>query len=171
MKRSLILTTLSLALFALCGHDAAAQCPGGQCARQSPGVRYYTPTYRMVQTPAGYYAPAAPAVRQAEPALASASYDPLYAVNAQRAARGLRPLALDGNLSAWARLNNASQAGRGLGHHVTCGAAQCAAGVGDPASAAAMWASSPAHAAIMLNPAATVAGIDHSGRWATLNVR
>lgn len=173
-------TLVALALFAAAA-DGQQSCPGGQCARP----RYYTAQHVQGQparyaTPAAeprlYYAAQAPRVASyyaaAPTAIQTTTGDVLAPVNAERARHGLRPLAFDANLAAWAASNNRAQGARGLGHHVQCGAWQCAA-VGTPTAqaAVAMWMASPAHRAILLNPSLTSAGIAIGWNTATFNAR
>lgn len=103
-----------------------------------------------------------------------ASWQPdavLAVVNAARAARGLRPLAYDADLAAWAQRNNAAQSRGGLGHHVNPNAWQVAASSGSPHNALVLWINSRAHNVIIFNPSLTRAGGAIGWGYATLNLR
>ncbi len=91
-------------------------------------------------------------------------------VNAARNRLGLHSLIHDPLLSQWAASNNAEQARRGkLGHHVNNGYGQCAGvGISGAHSALAMWAGSPAHAAIIFAPDLVAVGYHESGGCCTV---
>jgi hypothetical protein len=118
---------------------------------------------------------AAPAV--AAPATASASADPYgfeAIINRYRAAMGLPPVSHDHGLSHWARLNNLTQCGRGIGHHVSPGDCyqNCGWNMTDAETAAAEWMNSPGHRENMLLPGMTRFGIAYGpGPYWTLNLR
>ena len=167
MTRTFNQIVAALVVLLALASTAAAQCPGNRC-RRAP-VRW---SYRVAPAPAPpsavYGVPAAgTAVAATQPG------DFLAAVNAYRAGHGLRALAFDANLAAFAAANNGWQAVRGLGHHVNPNAYQvAAAGPGlSPAAALASWHGSPAHRAILLNPSVRVIGYAFGPGAATANLR
>jgi hypothetical protein len=91
-------------------------------------------------------------------------------LNAERARRGLAPLAYDPGLESWAASNNAQQCARGLGHFVSAGTGQCSAMAWDAATALGQWCASGPHAAILFSPTASVCGFAIGGGFATANV-
>jgi hypothetical protein len=94
-------------------------------------------------------------------------------INRIRAEAGLPALAYDHDLSIWAAQNNAEQASRGLGHHVSPNCYQnCAWNTPDAVSVAEAWMESRGHRANMLSPAITRFGIAYGpGPYWTMNAR
>jgi hypothetical protein len=94
-------------------------------------------------------------------------------LNQYRAAAGLPPLAYDHDLSAWASQNNAAQAERGLGHHISANFYQnCAWNTPDATSTAEEWMNSRGHRANMLSADVSRFGIAYGpGPYWTMNLR
>ncbi len=86
------------------------------------------------------------------------------ALNAQRSARGLAPVAESAGLQSTAARNNAVQAVYGLGHFVLEGFGQCAA-IGQPSCRSVLdsWLISGPHAAILLDPRIVAVGYAQLG--------
>ncbi len=94
------------------------------------------------------------------------SGDPLTdCINATRAVYGLYPLSYDGNLAAWAAVNNTY----GFGHTVMGPAARQNAAWGQPdcQSVVAAWMGSGGHRAALLDATITTSGgsVDSRGIW------
>jgi uncharacterized protein YkwD len=90
-------------------------------------------------------------------------------LNSVRASYGLGAVAYDPNLSAWAASNNAQQQARGMGHFVMGPARRQNSAMGNYASIGAMWLSSPAHRAALLDPSIRWIGIAGLGAYWTFN--
>lgn len=89
-------------------------------------------------------------------------------LNQARAARGLGPVAYDGNAAAVAYQNNLAQLARGLGHHVLGGYGQVSAiGMSGPYAALQAWTGSPGHAAIIFSPDLISIGFSQVGGCCT----
>jgi hypothetical protein len=90
------------------------------------------------------------------------------ALNAQRQARGLGPVAFDQVLIPTSANNNAWQRLKGLGHWDTGGFAQVSAiGTGDISGTLAAWSWSAAHAALLYSPNLASVGYANDGYCAT----
>ena len=107
------------------------------------------------------------------PAPAADPYGFAQILNGYRAAAGLPAVEYDHDLSAWASRNNAEQAGRGLGHHVSRNFFQnCAWNTPDAASTAEEWMNSRGHRENMLSPTISRFGIAYGpGPYWTLNAQ
>ncbi|MDB5353444.1 MAG: hypothetical protein JWN86_4691 [Planctomycetota bacterium] len=94
-------------------------------------------------------------------------------LNSYRASAGLRPLAYDPDLSAWASNNNAAQCRHGIGHHINPNCIQnCAWNHQSAQEVAQGWMRSPGHRRNMLSSSATRFGIAYGpGPYWTLNAR
>lgn len=90
-------------------------------------------------------------------------------LNATRAQYGLRSVGHDQNLTNWAAQNNAHQVVRGIGHFVMGPARRQNAAMGNYAAIGAMWMSSPAHRAALLDPTISAIGLAGDGRYWTFN--
>lgn len=90
-------------------------------------------------------------------------------LNSVRAGYGLSPVGDDPNLCAWAAQNNAQQAARGVGHFVMGPARRQNSAVGSYESIGAMWLSSPAHRAALLDPTIRWIGVAGFGAYWTYN--
>jgi hypothetical protein len=77
-------------------------------------------------------------------------------LNSQRAASGLRSVRYNPDLEAWSNTNNAAMLALGFGHWVFNPRQCVAAGSQFPGAA---WLSSPAHAAVLLDPSISEIGI------------
>jgi uncharacterized protein YkwD len=75
----------------------------------------------------------------------------------------------DPNLTNWAAMNNSHQASRGMGHYVMGPARRQNSAMGSYASIGAMWMSSPAHRAALLDPSIRWIGIAGLGAYWTYN--
>ena len=141
------------------GHNAALTAAAPPRAPQAPINPMIDPAERLVRQ--------APVVQP--PVVLAPAGDPYgfgLALNAARAARGLRPLAYSPALSASAAANSS----RGFGHHLGgYGRGQCS-GVGSPQSALGMWLGDPPHARILLDYGATSYGIGGAGSVWTCNI-
>jgi uncharacterized protein YkwD len=163
---------------------ALAQCRGTAC-RTAPAVAYAAPTpcVRQSVRSSPEIAPRAPQGPYTQNVNANASgnvqltatdsHGFVGMLNRIRAAAGLRPVAYDPNLSAWASRNNAAQSTRGLGHHVNPGCRQNSGwNYPDVSSVTAGWMGSPGHRAAMLAPEITRVGIAYGpGPYWTMNAR
>ncbi len=143
---------------------------------QTVAVQPTTYVTRPATQPVTYVAqPAAqPVTYAAQPAAtqAVATGDPYGFVNwlnATRAQYGLRAVGYDQNLTNWAAQNNAQQNARGLGHFVMGPARRQNSAMGSSASIGAMWMSSPAHRAALLDPTISFVGIAGAGAYWTFN--
>jgi hypothetical protein len=90
-------------------------------------------------------------------------------LNSVRAGYGLAPVGHDPNLTNWAAMNNAQQQSHGIGHHVMGPARRQNSAMGGYASIGAMWLSSPAHRAALLDPGIRWIGIAGLGAYWTFN--
>jgi uncharacterized protein YkwD len=90
-------------------------------------------------------------------------------LNATRAQYGLAAVGYDPNLTNWAAMNNNQQAARGIGHFVMGPARRQNSAMGSYASIGAMWMSSPAHRAALLDPSIRWIGIAGLGAYWTYN--
>jgi uncharacterized protein YkwD len=138
----------------------------------------YTPQTTMdgqQVIPASYTVPVTePAAAQPQPVQAAPAvtygdpYGFLSWLNSTRASYGLGAVGYDQNLSNWASMNNSQQMARGLGHFVMGPARRqnSAMGGGFPG---AMWMSSPAHRAALLDPTISWIGIAAAGAYWTFN--
>jgi uncharacterized protein YkwD len=172
----------------LTGTQAQAQTRRGLLARLAgrgeERVAHRTPdapAYRPVAAPvyeyqAAYVAPMAAEASAVEPVPAPVAADPYgfaAILNGYRAQVGLPPVAVDGNLAAWASQNNAAQCHRGLGHHIVPGCLQNSGW--NYASAWEVfvgWLNSPGHRANMLSPSITRVGVAYGpGPYWTLNAQ
>ncbi len=126
-------------------------------------------------TPTTYVAsvPAQPARQPVQQQIAVAAAGDPYGftnwLNATRAQYGLRAVGFDPNLAAWCNSNNAQQASRGMGHHVMGPARRQNCAMGAYANIGAMWLSSPAHRAALLDPSISWIGIAGWGTYWTFN--
>jgi hypothetical protein len=110
-----------------------------------------------------------PAQQTAATQPADDPYGFLNWLNATRASVGLAAVGYDANLSAWAQINNQHQNAYGLGHHVMGPARRQNSAMGTAASIGAMWMSSPAHRAALLDPTIRAIGIAGLGAYWTFN--
>jgi Cysteine-rich secretory protein family len=110
-----------------------------------------------------------PAEQTAAEQPAGDPYGFLSWLNATRASVGLAAVGYDANLSAWAQVNNQQQNALGLGHHVMGPARRQNSAMGSAASIGAMWMSSPAHRAALLDPTIRAMGIAGLGAYWTFN--
>jgi hypothetical protein len=94
-------------------------------------------------------------------------------INRIRSEAGLPLLAYDHDLSIWAAQNNAEQASRGLGHHISPNCYQnCAWNTPDAGSVAEAWMESRGHRANMLSPEISRFGIAFGpGPYWTMNAK
>jgi uncharacterized protein YkwD len=90
-------------------------------------------------------------------------------LNGVRAQYGLSAVGYDPNLEAWAQQNNQQQSARGIGHFVMGPARRQNSAMGSYASIGAMWLSSPAHRAALLDPTIRFIGIAGLGAYWTYN--
>jgi uncharacterized protein YkwD len=116
-------------------------------------------------------APAAPVAAQPKPVVYAASdpYGFTAWLNSTRASYGLPAVGYDPNLTNWAAVNNSHQASRGMGHYVMGSARRQNSAMGNSASIGAMWMSSPAHRAALLDPTIRWIGIAGLGAYWTFN--
>jgi uncharacterized protein YkwD len=124
------------------------------------------------QPQAATVAPSKPvAVAQPQPVAAPAGdpYGFTAWLNATRASYGLPAVGYDPNLSNWAAQNNSHQASRGLGHYVMGPARRQNSAMGNYSGIGAMWLSSPAHRAALLDPSIRYIGIAGLGAYWTFN--
>lgn len=132
---------------------ARQSCPNGTCPTATYGQA--APVVRVDGTggPLSY-----PVQHQAAPAADASGFVPW--LNGVRAQRGLRPVAWDANLAAWAVANSQS----GTYHGVMVGRRQNW-GWGSLGAVRSMWLASPAHAAALLDPTITRVGL---GAWGSV---
>ena len=90
-------------------------------------------------------------------------------LNGVRAQYGLGAVGCDGNLCAWAAVNNDHQNAYGMGHHVMGSARRQNSGMGASTTVFQMWMASPAHRAALLDPSISWIGIAASGAYWTFN--
>jgi uncharacterized protein YkwD len=120
--------------------------------------------------PAQYYQPAQPVQYYQQPAAPAGDvYGFTNWLNGVRAQYGLPAVGYDANLEAWAQQNNAHQNSRGIGHFVMGPARRQNSAMGNYASIGAMWLSSPAHRAALLDPSIRFIGIAGLGAYWTYN--
>lgn len=95
----------------------------------------------------------------------------LVALNSERSRLNLQPVIGKLTLEAIASQNNAAMTVHGtLGHWITGGAGQCAAGpFATMAQALQAWLHSPAHRALILAPDLSEVGYHQSGPWHTVS--
>lgn len=155
-------------------------------AHRTTDMPVYRPAAPAYEYQAAYIAPMAAEAADVEsfpasaveaaPAPATPAGDPYgfaTILNGYRAQVGLSPVAVDGNLSAWASQNNAAQCHRGLGHHVLPGCLQNSGWNYTSAWEVFVgWLNSPGHRANMLSPSITRMGIAYGpGPYWTLNAQ
>jgi uncharacterized protein YkwD len=162
-------------------------------AQQSPSTAPATGAAALAVAKAPQATPVATTVPAAVPAPAQAqpvqSYQPAQQVqyyqqpaapagdvygftnwlNGVRAQYGLPAVGYDANLEAWAQQNNTHQSSRGIGHFVMGPARRQNSAMGNYASIGAMWLSSPAHRAALLDPSIRFIGIAGLGAYWTFN--
>ena len=145
---------------------AASTAGAQQYVMVQPGTAQTT----AVQPTAYVTQPAAQPVTYAQPAaVAGDPYGFVNWLNATRAQYGLRAVGYDPNLTNWAAQNNAQQNARGMGHFVMGPARRQNSAMGNYASIGAMWMSSPAHRAALLDPTISFVGIAGAGAYWTFN--
>jgi hypothetical protein len=153
------------------------QAPAPQYYQQAPAPQYYQTGYQTEVPQASVEAAVvttseAPVVTTSDAQVVQASCDPYgftVWLNSTRAAYGLSAVGHDPNLSSWAAENNNHQAARGMGHYVMGAARRQNSAMGDFASIGAMWMSSPAHRAALLDPTIRSIGIAGLGAYWTFN--
>jgi uncharacterized protein YkwD len=140
-------------------------------AQQSPSTTLVTgaadaPKYATT----AYATPVRQPVAQPQPvAPAGDPYGFTAWLNATRASYGLSAVGYDPNLAGWASVNNTHQASRGMGHYVMGPARRQNSAMGNYASIGAMWMSSSAHRAALLDPTIRWIGIAGLGAYWTFN--
>ena len=121
---------------------------------------------------AGVVLPVAPVPSKVVPTPQSVSPTTFTSdLNALRAAYRLPPVAEDGNLAAWANVNNGHQASLGMGHHVMGPARRQNAGWGPYHAVWRGWLASGPHLEALVDPTITRVGIAQSGPYWTFNAQ
>lgn len=136
---------------------------------------YSTPVYYVPAVPVVVVPPTAPVqpIALPSPGTPQPPADDPYGfvawLNGLRASRGLNPVVSDTTLRLWASANNQQQQLSGLGHWVHFGQFRQNVGWGSLGQVGRMWLDSPAHAALLFDPAITRVGIDVNGDYITLD--
>jgi uncharacterized protein YkwD len=146
------------------------QAPRYVAAR--PVVASAPTTYTRTVVPTSYsVATAVPSAPAAAPAATAGDFGFTSWLNGVRAQYGLAPVGFDPSLASWASMNNAQQAGRGLGHFIMGPSRRQNCAVGNSGSIGWQWMNSPAHRATLLDPTIRWIGLAGSGMYWTLNAR
>jgi uncharacterized protein YkwD len=179
-------TLIRVATFALMLVPPAAFACHPRCHPAQRHVRHRTVIRQRAVVRATYVQPAAYAVPapypppvtygspQAATGPAATQGDPygfMAWLNGVRASHGLPAVGYDPDLATWANANNAQQQSRGMGHHVMGPARRQNSAMGGYNSIGAMWMSSPAHQAALLDPTIRAIGIAGLGAYWTFNAR